>query len=109
MSLAGVIAQVLLWAGVGAELICCLGVWWMQDVFDRLHYAAAATTVGPLLIGVSVAMAGTGTFASTVEAVLATAVLVLVNPMVTHATGRAARRLLYEDIGPDPEQLGGDS
>lgn len=108
MTAPGVAAEVLLWTGVAAELICCVGLWWMTDVFDRLHYASAATTVGPALIGASVGIAGTGSFASTVEAVTATAALVLVSPMVTHATGRAARRLLYEDIGPDPEQLGGE-
>ena len=99
-------AQVLLWAGVAAELVSCAGVWWMRDVFDRLHYAAAATTAGPVLIGVSVAITGAGSLSGTVQAVTATAVLLLLNPVVTHATGRAARRLLHGDIGPDPEELG---
>lgn len=106
MSAAQLAAQVLLWAGVTAELVCCAGVWWLRDVFARIHYAAAATSAGPVLIGASVAVTGAGSLSGTVEAVTATAVLLLVNPLVTHATGRAARRLLHGDIGPDPEELG---
>lgn len=105
MTAAQLAAQVLLWAGVAAEGICCAGVWWMRNVFDRLHFAAAATSVGPVLIGVSAAITGAGSLSATVEVVTAMAVLLLVNPVVTHATGRAARRLLYGDIGPDPEEL----
>lgn len=57
MTAAHLAAQVLLWAGVAAEAICCVGVWWMRDVFDRLHYAAAATSAGSDLIGVSLTTA----------------------------------------------------
>ena len=98
-------AHVLLWAGVAAELVCCLGLWWMRNVFDRLHFAAAGTSIGPMLIGVSAALTGTGSLSTTVEAVTATAALLLVSPLLTHATGRAARRLLHDDIGPKPEHL----
>jgi monovalent cation/proton antiporter MnhG/PhaG subunit len=98
-------AQVLLWAGVAAELVCCLGVWWMRDVFDRLHYAAAATTLGPVLIGISAVLTGAGGTSGTIEVGTAAAVLVLVNPLVTHAMGRTARQLLFDDVGPRPEEL----
>lgn len=97
-------AQVLLWAGVAAELICCVGVWWMRDVFDRLHYGAAAG-VGAILIGISAAITGAGSLAASVEATAATVVLLLVNPLATHAMGRAARQLLHGDVQPDAEQL----
>ena len=107
MTAAHLAAQVLLWAGIAAELVCCVGVWWMRDVFDRLHYAAASTSAGPVLIGASAAITGAGSLSATAEAVTAAAVLLLVNPVVTHATGRAARRLLHGDIGPDPEEMGG--
>ena len=105
MTAAQLAAQVLLWAGVAAELICCIGLWWMRDVFDRLHFAAAGTSIGPVLIGVSAALTGAGSLSSTVQAVTAAAVLLLVSPLLTHATGRAARQLLHDDIGPKPEEL----
>jgi monovalent cation/proton antiporter MnhG/PhaG subunit len=98
-------AQVLLWAGVVAQLMCCLGLWWMRDVFDRLHFAAAGTSIGPIFIGVSAALTRTGSLSATVQAATATVVLLLVSPLLTHATGRAARRLRHDDIGPRPEEL----
>lgn len=107
MSAAEVAAQILLWTGVAAEIVSCFGVWWMRDVFDRLHYAAAAATAGPALVGGSVLLGGgAGSGAATVQAVTAAVVLMVGGPLVTHATGRAARRLLHGDIGPNPEELG---
>lgn len=103
MTAAELCAQVLLWVGVATQLVCCIGVWWMRDVFDRLHFAAAASGVGPVLLGGAVALTGTGSLSGTVQAVTAAAVLVLLNPLLTHATGRAARQLLHDDIGPKPE------
>lgn len=101
-------AQVLLWAGVAIEVVSCVGVWWMHDVFDRLHFTSAGSSLAPLLIAVAVVLSGAGSASGTVEAATAGVVLVLAGPMVTHATGRAARRLRYGDIGPDPEELGDD-
>lgn len=97
------IAQVLLWVGVAAELLCCVGVWWMRDVFDRLHYAAGATSVGPVLIGVSASISGAGSSSSTVQVVAAAAVLLIVSPLFVHATARAARRLRFDDVSARPE------
>lgn len=106
MTAAELAAQVLLWAGVAAQLMCCVGVWWMRDVFDRLHYTAASTAVGPALIGTSVVVTGgAGAVSGTVEVVTACAVIMLLSPVVTHAVGRAARRMLHNDIGPDPEEV----
>ncbi|MFB4305032.1 monovalent cation/H(+) antiporter subunit G [Actinomadura sp. GTD37] len=100
MSAAELAAQVLLWAGVAAQLLCCVGVWWMRDVFDRLHFTAAAGAVGPALIGTSVVLTGgAGSVSGTVEVVTATAVLLLLSPVVTHAVGRSARRALHGDRG----------
>ncbi|MFR0357353.1 monovalent cation/H(+) antiporter subunit G [Streptomyces sediminimaris] len=100
MSAAHLVAEVILTAGVVAQLVCCVGVWWMRDVFDRLHFAAAGTTVGPLLIGVSVAITRFSSPSGTVQALAAIALLVLLNPVLTHATGRAARRRVLGDAGP---------
>lgn len=101
MSAAGVVAQVLLWLGVLAQLLCCLGTWWLRDVFDSLHFAAAGSTVGPVLIGTAVAILGTGSVSGTVETVAACALLLAVNPLLTHATARAARRASGDGTAPD--------
>lgn len=94
-------AQVLLWIGVASEVVCCVGVLWMRDVFDRLHYASAGSGLPPLLIGAAVALAGVGTASGTVEATTAGAVVVLAGPVVTHATARAARQLRVGAVGAD--------
>ena len=46
----GVAVDVLLVIAVVVQAGSCLGVLLMRDVHQRLHYAAAATTVGPVAI-----------------------------------------------------------
>jgi monovalent cation/proton antiporter MnhG/PhaG subunit len=105
-----VLARVLLAAGVLAQLLCCVGLWWMRDVFDRLHYAAAGTTAGPVLIGASVAITGFSSPSGTVQTLAALAFLLVLNPLLVHATARAARSLHHGDVrtraesGADPAE-----
>jgi multisubunit Na+/H+ antiporter MnhG subunit len=91
-----VIASVLLWCGVAAELICLAGVVWLRDAFDGLHFVAAATTVGPVLFAVAAILTGFPSSAGTIGCVVACAALLLLNPMLTSATGRAGRDLVHE-------------
>ncbi|HET6635683.1 MAG TPA: monovalent cation/H(+) antiporter subunit G [Streptomyces sp.] len=108
MSAAEVAARALLAAGVLAQLLCCAGVWWMRDVFDRLHYAAAGTTAGPVLIGASVAITGFSSPSGTVQALAALGLLVLLNPLLVHATARAARGLHHRDVRTRDEETNAD-
>jgi len=85
------IVDVFLSLGVGAELICCLGVLLMRNVFDRLHYSSAATTIGPLLIGAAV-LVRESVSAGGLETIVTVAFLFLLNPVVLIATARAAQR-----------------
>lgn len=85
---------VLLAIGVGIELLCCLGVLLMRDVFDQLHYVGPATTLGPLAIAVAVLLAE-ALSAAGIKAILIAIVLVLMGPVVTHATARAASVRLH--------------
>ena len=48
------IVHVLVWLGVAVELVCCVGLVAMRGAIDRLHYAGAATTVGPALVAAAV-------------------------------------------------------
>lgn len=82
---------ILLVLGVGAQLVCTLGVLLMRDVFDRLHYAAAGTTLGPLFIGAVMVVRETISAAG-LSAIVTVAFLFLSAPALTIATGRAARR-----------------
>ena len=48
------VIDVLIAGGVGAELVCCLGLIAMRSAIDRLHYAGAAGALGPALIAAAV-------------------------------------------------------
>ncbi len=82
--------EVLVGLGVAGELLCCLGLVAMRDVFDRLHYAMAATTVPPSLIAAAVVVEE-GWNASAVNALAVAAFLFVLNPVAAIATARAAR------------------
>ena len=86
-------ADVVLVLGILAELICVAGVLWMRDVFDRLHFTGAATTVGPVLVGVAVGLAGMSTVSALTQSLGALAALVVLGPVLTHLTGRSVHRL----------------
>ena len=85
-----VVVDSLLSAGVAAELLCCIGVAVMRTTFDRLHYTAAGTTVGPFSILAAV-LVREGFGQAGLDAIAAVVLLVLAGPLVVHATARAAR------------------
>lgn len=85
-----IVAYVLLGLGVAATLVSCLGVLVMPNVFDRLHYTAPATTIGAFAIALSIVVEE-GWFAASVKSMLVFVLLLLTNPVLTHATARAAR------------------
>jgi len=82
--------HVLIWTAVASELVCCIGVVAARDVFARLHYTAAASTLGPVLVAIAIAVEE-GIRSTAAAAALVVAVfLFLGNPAVTIATARAA-------------------
>jgi monovalent cation/proton antiporter MnhG/PhaG subunit len=82
--------DILLAAGVAAELLCCVGVVVMRTTFDRLHYTAAGTTIGPFCILAAV-LVREGFGQVGLDAIAAVVLLFLAGPLVVHATARAAR------------------
>ena len=90
MSAAGLTVAVLLALGVAATWLSCLGVLLMRDPYDRLHYTAPASALAPVLIGAAVVVEE-GLSAAGIKAVLIALVLVGTNPVLGHATARAAR------------------
>ena len=85
-----VAVDILLAAGVTAELLCCLGVVVMRTTFDRLHYAAAGTTVGPFCI-LAALLLREGLGQVGLDGIAVVVLLFLFGPLVIHATARAAR------------------
>jgi multisubunit Na+/H+ antiporter MnhG subunit len=86
------LVDLLLGLGVAAELLCCLGVAVMRTAYDRLHYLAASTAVGPFLI-LAALLVREGLSAQTLDAIAAVSILFLAGPVLVHATARAVRRV----------------
>jgi multicomponent Na+:H+ antiporter subunit G len=99
------VVDVLLGLGVAAELLCVLGFVLMRTVFDRLHYVAASTTIGPFLI-LAALLVREGLNSQTADAIAAVGLLFLVNPILVHATARAARRIEFGGVRALPEEKG---
>lgn len=90
MSLRELAVAALLVAGVAAALLSCLGVLVMGNAYDRLHFTAPAATLAPALLAAAIVLEE-GLSAVGVKALLVALVLVATNPVLSHATARAAR------------------
>ncbi len=89
MTASGVIATVLLIAGVAIELVAVIGVTVMRDVFDRLHYVGLVG-YGALLVGISVLVRESFSLIGD-KALFAGAFLAVFGPVLVHATARSMR------------------
>jgi multisubunit Na+/H+ antiporter MnhG subunit len=81
------VVWLLLGGGVVAITACCAGVLVMRSAYDRLHYAAAAATVGsaPFLLAVIV---HAGLSMVSLKAALLWVVLAATSSLVTQRVGR---------------------
>jgi multisubunit Na+/H+ antiporter MnhG subunit len=95
--------DVLLGLGVAGELLCVAGVLAMRTTFDRLHYAAASTTV-PAFLVLAAAILQEHFTSGGLEAFAGVALLFVLNPALVVATARAARRIDYGSVAPLPEE-----
>ena len=92
MHAADLAVDALLGLGVAGELLCVAGILVMRTTFDRLHYAAAATTV-PAFLVLAAALVREHLSSGGLEAIAAIAFLFLLNPALVIATAMAARRI----------------
>ena len=98
----------LLVLGVGITLLSCVGVLVMRNPYDRLHYTAPAAVLAPVAIAAAVVLEERLSAAG-IKAVLVALVLVATNPVLGHATARAARiRQFGEWMVREEERQGGD-
>ena len=103
MSAHDLVIDVLVAAGVVGELLCCLGLLLMRNVFDRLHYVMASTTVPPFLIAAAVVVDEDWTQPG-INALLIAVALFLINPVLATATARAARARRFGKVEARPEE-----
>ena len=90
MNAADWVAGGLLAAGVGIQLLSCLGLLVARTTFDRLHLVAPATVLGAPLVCAAV-LVNESFSQGGIKAIIVAVVLVLANPVLVHVTARAAR------------------
>lgn len=103
MTWQGIAAAALLVVGVSVELLCCLGLLVMDDVYDRLHYLGPAVTIGPAAIAAAVVLQEALSTAG-IKALLITAVLAGTGPVLTHVAARVARLREHGQWEPRPDE-----
>jgi multisubunit Na+/H+ antiporter MnhG subunit len=82
-----VLTGVLVLAGVGLQVLTCLGVVLMRDALERLHYTATAGLAGCCLAAAVLVDEGPSLIG--IKATLLAAFLVIASPVLSHATARA--------------------
>jgi len=82
--------HILLYAGVGTALFSTIGVFVMRDFNDRLHYLGPSGTLSICLIAAAIVLQE-GASQSGTKAILCALIIFVSNPVLTHATARAAR------------------
>jgi multisubunit Na+/H+ antiporter MnhG subunit len=103
MKTADLLVDVLLVLGVACQLIACAGAVAFREIFDRLHFVGAGTTLGPLLLGAAVLVRQT-TSAAGISTMVVMAALVLLGPSLLIATARAARQIELGQVEALPEE-----
>ena len=98
MSVRHVVAEIFLWAGVALTLASCVGVASLTSVFERLHFVTPAAVTGSVAIAVAVVIDESFN-ARGIKALLVAGTLVVLNPILTHATARIARVTRSADSG----------
>jgi monovalent cation/proton antiporter MnhG/PhaG subunit len=93
-------AAVLLAVGVLVELSCCVGVLLMPDAYDKLHYTGPAAILGPIALAAAIVIRE-GVGQAGIKAALVTLLLIVANPVLAHATGRAIYVRQRDHLDPD--------
>jgi len=84
------VIAVLLGIAVAAVLLTACGLVLSRNVYQRLHYLAPASTIGVVCVAAAI-LIREGFSQSSVKAVITASILFIMNPILTHATARAAR------------------
>jgi multicomponent Na+:H+ antiporter subunit G len=80
----------LLAIAVASTALSAAGVLLARNVYQRLHFLAPAATVGVVAVAAAI-LVREGLGQAGIKAAIAGAVLFVMNPILTHATARAAR------------------
>lgn len=86
-----VIVHVLVWLAVAVELCCCLGLVVLRQPIDRLHFAGAATALGPALVAAAVCFEEGAFTTNGLDAIAVALLLALLGGGLGVATARTIR------------------
>ncbi len=97
------VVDVLLALTILVQLVSAVGVLAMPNLMDRMHYLGPASTVAPWLLAGAVVVTERFDHQGIVTLLLAVFLLVF-QPVVTHATARAARIRELGDWRVQPDE-----
>ena len=86
------IGMILIGVGVTFDVLGCLGLVRLPDVYNRLQAATKCVTLGTCLILVGVAVAGWGNTGLVIKSLLCAVFILLTSPVGAHALARGAYR-----------------
>jgi multicomponent Na+:H+ antiporter subunit G len=93
----------LLFIGVLGFAFTSIGLLFAKDLYDQIHYLAPGSLVGSIAFGAAV-LVHEGFSQSGTKAILIVILLLLSNPVLSHATARAGRVRRNQQILPKPDE-----
>lgn len=103
MNSRGVIEVVGLVIGVASALFSSVGILIVDDFYERLHFMAPVATVGVTAIAAAIVVQE-GLSLTSAKVVFVCLVVIVMNPVLTHATARAARIRRLGQWQPRPHE-----
>jgi multisubunit Na+/H+ antiporter MnhG subunit len=91
---------VLVGLGVATELVACLGLLAMRGAIDRLHYASAATGLGPAFVAAAVCTREGVVSSQGLTAILIAVVLAFAGATLGQAVARVVRLRTHGTLEP---------
>lgn len=98
-----IVVRILLGLGVAACALTAIGLWLAPNVYQRLHFMAAAGTIGVISIVAAIVVRESVSQLG-IKAILTGVALVLMNPVLAHATARACRIHEHGQWPAQPEE-----
>jgi multicomponent Na+:H+ antiporter subunit G len=97
------IVAVLLSIGVLGFLFTALGLLFSRDLYNQIHYLAPGSIVGSVAFAAA-AIVHEGFSQSGTKAILIALILLISNPVLSHATARAGRIRRNQQVLPRPQE-----
>lgn len=106
-----IVVWVLLAIAASVSVICCLSLLFVRGVYDQLHFTAPASVIPPVTIAIAIIINQSLFSQSGAKAVIVAVLIGALNPILIHATARAARyrehgrwQVSAEELGREPRR-----